>query len=394
MKDIQVNCLHTTVSRRLVASFNCAVSHFSSAYASLTFGSRTTALLAKTLYLVGDLPRQIKYASVSSVFLYKFSKPACMASEISENLRWFAIFVQFSCKYSRTGIVRHTVGSWELENDWWASDGSFPKLLALFTIPVNPKTYTQHLMHQLELLPVPFRQLEIGIGFSMKVRDFITIICTLYKTVNCLRKAVRGLWENTKSKSTCCRRRIRSRKLNNEAHRVLTQYRSWRDGASTSLHDFWKKARACGDLRICSNTLLCKAETLGSIDTDLIDQRKCLPNTIRNIKLKFAISVFYDFILILRICKLGIKLIQVISVNLFQDFVRWRWGNSANKVSSTQVKGMLHAPKLRCINMSKRGSNSRLTWSFAERVSSEFDQDPRFYQTPSSLCHCCWHYRR
>ena len=46
-----VSTLRTTVSRWLVASFNCTVSHFSSAYASLTFGSRTIAPLAKTLFI-------------------------------------------------------------------------------------------------------------------------------------------------------------------------------------------------------------------------------------------------------------------------------------------------------------------------------------------------------
>jgi hypothetical protein len=54
------------------------------------------------------------------------------------------------------------------------------------------KTHTQHLMHQLELFPVPFRQLEIGIGLSLKIRYFITIIRTLNKTVDCLSKAIRG----------------------------------------------------------------------------------------------------------------------------------------------------------------------------------------------------------
>lgn len=33
-------------------------------------------------------------------------------------------------------MVRHTVGSRELENDWWASDGSFHKKLVLLTKPV------------------------------------------------------------------------------------------------------------------------------------------------------------------------------------------------------------------------------------------------------------------
>ena len=51
-------------------------------------------------------------------------------------------------------------------------------------------------MHQLEPFPVPFRQLEIRITFSLKVRHLVTIICALNKTINCLvRHAVSEVYE-------------------------------------------------------------------------------------------------------------------------------------------------------------------------------------------------------
>ena len=56
--------------------------------------------------------------------------------------------------------------------------------------------YTQHLMHQLQLFPILFRQLEVGIGLSLKVRYFIAIIHTLNKTVDCLREVIR-MYVNT-----------------------------------------------------------------------------------------------------------------------------------------------------------------------------------------------------
>jgi hypothetical protein len=93
------------------------------------------------------------------------------------------------------------------------------------TNSININAYTQHLMHQLKLFPVLLRQLEIGIGFTLKVRYFITIVRTLNETVNCLRKSISG-YTRTQLRYTCCRTRIRSRKLNNDAHRVFTQYRS------------------------------------------------------------------------------------------------------------------------------------------------------------------------
>ena len=69
-----------------MASCSCSTSHFSLAYASLMFGSRSCSLSVKTLQVQqNNVPRQMKYASVSSVLQYHFpklSKPAYIASVI------------------------------------------------------------------------------------------------------------------------------------------------------------------------------------------------------------------------------------------------------------------------------------------------------------------------
>jgi hypothetical protein len=79
------------------------------------------------LAVVG-LPRQMKYASVSSVFPYHFrifSRPDVMESDTSANLGDAAISPHRSWRNSRIGIVRHTVGCDWLEKVCCAVAGSW-----------------------------------------------------------------------------------------------------------------------------------------------------------------------------------------------------------------------------------------------------------------------------
>src|SRR3954454_8162028 len=74
------------------------------------------------------IPRHIKYASVSSVLRYHlfiFARPLRMASATSLNLPTMIMFSQLSCRNSRTGIVRQTVGELTVEKVWCAFAGSW-----------------------------------------------------------------------------------------------------------------------------------------------------------------------------------------------------------------------------------------------------------------------------
>ena len=77
---------------------------------------------------VSSKPKQMKYAALSSVFLYHLaglSKPSIRASCTMLYRGVAAMFSHVLIKNSRTGIVRQTVGSRELENIWVALAGSY-----------------------------------------------------------------------------------------------------------------------------------------------------------------------------------------------------------------------------------------------------------------------------
>jgi len=72
-------------------------------------------------------PRQMKYASVSSVFwyhLFMFSKPLWIASWSSANFGMLAVLTHVCCRNSTTGIIHQATASWDLEKDCCAVAGS------------------------------------------------------------------------------------------------------------------------------------------------------------------------------------------------------------------------------------------------------------------------------
>jgi hypothetical protein len=92
---------------------------------------------------------------------------------------------QLSLRYSRTGIVLNALGSFELENVCLALAGSLKMNIEVKTEKKNREwlTYLENLVHELELIPVPFTNIKVGIIFSFQVRNFITLICQLGKMV-------------------------------------------------------------------------------------------------------------------------------------------------------------------------------------------------------------------
>ena len=53
-------------------------------------------------------------------------------------------------------------------------------------------TYLENLMHELELVPVPFAKIKIRITFPFQVRNFVTLICQLGKMVERLSEWIRS----------------------------------------------------------------------------------------------------------------------------------------------------------------------------------------------------------
>ena len=102
---------------------------------------------------------------------------------------------QVSLRYLRTGIVLKAIGSFELKNVCLALAGS---LAMNREVNIDRKgdngwpTYLADLMHELELVPVPFVEIKIRITFSFQISNFITLICQLGKMVERLSEWIRS----------------------------------------------------------------------------------------------------------------------------------------------------------------------------------------------------------
>lgn len=97
-----------------------------------------------------NIPRQIKNASVSLTLRYHlsmFSIPLHIACLTSENFSFSAMFSHDCKRNSRTGIVRHTVGSIELENVCFAVAGSYNYSAEIITSQRNLDNYLKNFMH-------------------------------------------------------------------------------------------------------------------------------------------------------------------------------------------------------------------------------------------------------